>query len=110
MKTTLFSHLTALYGFRSKPISGLPMRQWRKEHENGSMTTEAGKQYAIAHAAHYKTKDLHEAFNLYRGVMDGRPDTREAEYSRSQINNIAKSVISRQALLDAEINLVLTHF
>jgi len=65
--------------------------------------TEAGEQYAAAHAAHYKTKDLNSALDLYQGVMAAYPDTPEAEYSRSQIQNIAKSVVPKQELLDGEM-------
>jgi len=52
---------------------------------------------------HYKTKDLSEALALYRGVVGARPDTHEAKYSRTQIQNIAKSVVPKQELWDAEV-------
>ena len=71
--------------------------------------TEAGQQYAVAHAAHYKTKDLHEALGLYEGVMAAHPDSHEAEYSRTQIQNIAKSVVPKQELLDAEMAMTRAH-
>ena len=63
-------------------------------------------QYAAAHAAHYKTKDLNEALELYSGVMTSHPDTHEAGYSRTQIQNIAKSLVPMQELLDAEKKLI----
>lgn len=65
--------------------------------------------YAAAHAAHYKAKDLNTALELYSGVMTSHPDTPEAGYSRTQIQNIAKSVVPRQALLDAEKQLIRVH-
>ena len=68
---------------------------------------EVGQQYATAHDAHYTTKDLHEAVELYRGVMVAHPDTREAAYSRAQIQNIAQSVVPKQELLEAQIELTL---
>ena len=68
---------------------------------------EASQQYATAHDAHYRTKDLHEAVELYRGVMVSHPNTREAAYSRTQIQNIAHSVVPEQELLDAQIELTL---
>jgi hypothetical protein len=68
-----------------------------------------GQQYEAAHAAHYETKDLHEALGLYRDVISAHPDTREAEYSRSQLMNIVRSVVPRQELLDAQVALALTH-
>jgi len=72
--------------------------------------TEAGRQYAVAYALQYATKDLHEAFTLYRCVMAAYPDTPEADYSRMQIMNIATSVVPKQELLDAQVALTLAHF
>jgi hypothetical protein len=72
-------------------------------------TREVGRQYEAAYAAHYETKDLHEALGLYEDVIAAHPDTREAEYSRSQLLNIINSVVPRQELLDAQIALALTH-
>ena len=72
-------------------------------------TTEIGKQYAAAYAVHYRTKDLKAAVELYRDIITAHPEAHEAEYSRSQIQNIAKSMVSKQALLDAEITLILAH-
>ena len=71
--------------------------------------TEAGQQYAAAHAMHYKTKALHKALGLYEGVMAAHPDSHEAEYSRTQIQNIAKSVVPKQELLDAEMAMARAH-
>jgi hypothetical protein len=70
---------------------------------NEAAPTAVGKQYATAHAMHYKTKDLNEALGLYEGVMAAYPDTPEAEYSRSQIQNIAKSVVPKEELLAAQV-------
>jgi len=72
--------------------------------------TEAGKQYAEAYAAHYTTKDLHEALKLYKAIMAEHPNTKEAEYSRTQIQNIVQSVVPKQRLLDAQVELALTCF
>jgi len=68
---------------------------------------EARQQYTTAHDAHYTAKDLHAAVELYKGVMVAHPDTREAAYSRAQLQNIAQSVVPRQELLDAQIELTL---
>ena len=65
--------------------------------------------YTAAHAAHYKTKDLHEALELYTNLMIAHPDTPEAGYSLTQIQNIAKSVVPQQELLDAQRGLILAH-
>jgi hypothetical protein len=76
---------------------------------NDTGFTEAGQQYATAYAAHYTTKDLHEALELYKGVMAAHPNTREAEYSRSQIQNIVNAVVPKQELFDAQVDLALAH-
>ncbi len=70
-------------------------------------TTEAGRRYAAAHKAHYATKDLHEALELYRDVMAAHPNTQEAEYSRTQMHNIVKSVVPKEDLLAAQVELTL---
>jgi hypothetical protein len=67
----------------------------------------AGKKYEAAHAAHYTKKNLHEALVLYKGILAAHPDTREAEYSRSQLMNIVNSVVPKQELLDAQVELAL---
>lgn len=73
-------------------------------------TTEAGRQYAAAYEAHYMTKDLREALGLYRGLTIAHPDTPEARYSRSQIQNIVNAVVPKQELFDAQADLALTCF
>lgn len=74
-----------------------------------SNITDAGRQYLAAYAAHYTNKDLREAIELYVGVIAAHPRTQEATYSRSQIRNIVTSVVPRQELLDAELELALVH-
>ena len=77
---------------------------------NEAASTKAEQDYAAAHTAHYKTKDLTVALELYQGVMAVhtrtplRPGIRE-----SQIQNIAKSVVPKQELLDAEVAMARTH-
>lgn len=72
-------------------------------------TTMASRAYDKAHDAHYATKDLHQALGLYKGVMAAHPDTQEAEYSRTQMHNIVKSVVSKEDLLLAQVDLALAH-
>ena len=72
--------------------------------------TEASRQYAAAHAAHYETKDLREALELYRGVLAAHPDSHEAGYSRSQIQNIIKKVVPERELFEAEVWMAMAHF
>ncbi len=71
--------------------------------------TKAGQEYAVAHAVQYKAKNLKEALGLYEGVMTAHPDAPEFGYSRSQIQNIAKSVVPQQELLDAELAIARAH-
>jgi hypothetical protein len=73
-----------------------------------TVLTKASQQYAAACATHFKTKDLREALKLYKGVMAAHPKTKEADYSRSQIQNIVNAVIPKQELLDAQVDLALT--
>lgn len=63
----------------------------RNRYEKHRGPTEAGKQYAAAHAAHYTTKNLHKALELYRGVVAAHPNTQDAVYSHAQIQNIVKA-------------------
>ena len=44
-----------------------------EEMKNDTGLTEASRQYAAAHAAHYETKDLREALELYRGILAAHP-------------------------------------
>lgn len=75
-----------------------------------SENSENGKHYAAAHAAHYVAKDLREALQLYRGIIAEHPDSQEAGYSRSQIQNIVNAVVPKEELLDARIEQVLARF
>ena len=70
--------------------------------------TEAAKQYLEAYEEHYTTKDLIKAINLYKGIMAAHPNAKEAEYSQTQIQNIVKSLVPNQRLLDAQVELTLT--
>jgi hypothetical protein len=83
----------------------------KTEKKMGTETviTKASKQYAAAHEAHYKTKNLHEALELYKDITAVHPNTPEADYSLSQIQNIVKSVVPKQELLAAHLDLALAH-
>jgi len=78
--------------------------------ENKTILTEAGQQYAKAYDAHYTSKNMQKAFNLYGLVIAEHPDSPEAEYSRSQIQNIVNSVVPKQESADALAKLALIHF
>ena len=70
-------------------------------------TTMASRAYDKAHDAHYAIKDLHQALELYKGVMAVYPDTQEAEYSSTQMHNIVKNVVPKEDLLIAQVDLAL---
>jgi len=78
--------------------------------KNDIELTQTGRQYAAAYAAHYTKHDLPTALQLYRDVMASHPDDPEAGYSRMQIQNIVNTVVPQQELLDAQIELAVSHF
>ena len=78
--------------------------------KNDIELTQTGRQYAAAYAAHYTKRDLPTALQLYRDVMASHPDDPEAGYSRTQIQNIVNTVVPQQELLDAQIELAVSHF
>jgi hypothetical protein len=77
---------------------------------NNTKLTEAGQQYATAYDAHYTTKDMYKAFKLYGRIIAAHPDTHEAGYSRSQVQNIVNAVVPKQKVMDALVELARTHF
>ena len=68
-----------------------------------------GRKYVEAHEAHYKKKDLDRALGLYGAIIAAHPDTREAGYSRTQVMNIVRSVVPEKEMLDALVEMALTH-
>jgi hypothetical protein len=70
-------------------------------------TTMASRAYDKAHSVHYATKDLHEALELYQGVLAAHPNTQEAGYSRTQMHNIVKGVVPKDDLMTAQVDLAL---
>jgi len=76
---------------------------------NVTESTEAGRQYEAAYAAHYKGCDLPAALQLYTKVMASHPGAQEADYSRMQIQNIVNAVVPKQELLDAQVELARAH-
>lgn len=78
--------------------------------KNSNTCTEAGDEYSAAYGKHYKTKNMHEALVLYRQIVNVHPGTPEAEYSRSQIQNIVNTVVTKQEIEDAMVALALTYF
>jgi hypothetical protein len=70
----------------------------------------AGQRYKSALAAHYTAKNLREALELYKAILSGFPDSDEAGFARSQIQNIVRAVVPEQVLFDLQANLALTYF
>ena len=71
--------------------------------------TEARRQYVAAYTVHYTKANLREALELYMDIIGSHPNTQEAEYSRSQIQNIVNNVVPKQELLDAQVELARAH-
>ena len=78
--------------------------------KNKTELAEANRQYAAAYAAHYTEQDLPSVMRLYQQVAASHPRAREAEYARVQIQNIGNTGVPRKELLDAQMELALTHF
>jgi len=73
-------------------------------------STEAGRDYAAAYAAHNTDHDLPTALQLYLKVISAHPSTKEAGYARSQAQNIINATVTDQELLDAQVELAVAHF
>lgn len=69
----------------------------------------AGSGYASAHAAHYGARDLSTALRLYTTVMASHPRSTEADYSRTQIQNIVNAVVPKRELFKAQMDLAVAH-
>ena len=78
--------------------------------KNTTTGTEAGRLYATAYEAHYTSKNMQKAFNLYGRVIADYSNAPEAEYSRSQMQNIVNAVVPKQESADALAKLALAHF
>lgn len=76
---------------------------------NDTELTEAAQQYAAAHAAHYVSKDLPQALELYTVITATHPETPEAGYSQAQLQNIVNSVVPKSDLVTAHVELARTH-
>jgi hypothetical protein len=53
---------------------------------------------------------LREALEFYKGIVAAHPDTREAGYSQSQIQNIIKEVVPERELFEAQVGMAMAHF
>lgn len=73
------------------------------------ISTASARCYAAAYAAHYTQNDLLGALQAYAHVIEHHPTAPEAEYSRSQMQNIVKQVIPARELLASQLELVRQH-
>lgn len=71
--------------------------------------TEASELYRVAYATHYTREHLGGALDLYAHIIAGYPDTPEAGYCRSQINNIVKRTVPESKFIEAQIELANLH-
>ena len=76
---------------------------------HGTHPTNQGRDYFTAHEAHYGSENLGEALDLYLSLMKTHPETAEAGYCRSQIQNIVKALVPKHEILDAEVALARAH-
>ena len=98
----------AEYGVRTQR-GPAPTLKGVTDMRNETELAEVGRQYAAAYAAHYSGRDLPAALQLYMKLMASHPGAREARDSRAQIQNIVNTVVPKQELLDAQIELALAH-
>lgn len=81
----------------------------RTDMRNDIVVTTVGQEYGAAYAAHYEERDLHAALALYQSLVAAHPDSPEAGYSRSQIQNIVKAVVTLETLSEAHVDLATAH-
>jgi hypothetical protein len=77
---------------------------------NNIELTEAGRQYAAAYEIHYGSKNLRKAFELYKKILTDHPDTKEAGYAKSQIQNIVNTIVPKEERLDSQMDLAAAIF
>jgi hypothetical protein len=75
---------------------------------NAVAPSRAAQDYEAAYAAHYSQRDLRMALRLYTKLIASHDNTREAVYSRAQIQNIVRAVVPGEELRDAEVQLALS--
>jgi hypothetical protein len=71
--------------------------------------TEAGRKYAEAYKKHFSSKDLYGALQSYKEVVTSYPNSQEAEYSRTQIQNIMQDVVPKDVLYAAHLEMALKY-
>ena len=92
-----------------KNAKGDPQKLKGHTLKNEAEQHKARDLYAAAYATHYESADLLAALGLYKSIVATCLGTREAEYARTQILNIANNAIPKQELFDVQIELALTN-
>jgi hypothetical protein len=77
--------------------------------KNATILPTSSKHYAEAYEKQYATKDLHAALLDYKDIVTEYPDTKEAGYSRSQIQNIVRAVVPEAVLKEVQLKLALDY-
>ena len=93
-------------------VARMELEPTPKEHTNMNTNKEhssAARSYADAYASHYAERDYPAALRSYEQLIALHPSAPEAEYARTQIRNIVKSVIPAKELLAAELELGLRY-
>jgi hypothetical protein len=75
---------------------------------NGEVVTEAAHEYSAAYTAHYSQPDLAMALALCQKLIASHASTREAGYSRTQVQNIVNAIVPEDERLGAGTALALT--
>ncbi|MBN1757451.1 MAG: hypothetical protein JW863_03985 [Chitinispirillaceae bacterium] len=68
-----------------------------------------GQHYAEAYEKQYDIKDSHAALLSYKSIVAEYPDSKEAENSRSQIQNIMRNTVPKEVLYEAQLQLALNY-
>ncbi len=71
---------------------------------------EADERYTTAHDAHFAEKDQHAALGLYEDLLSDFPESQEAGYARSQIQNIVHNVVPLRVLVEIQAELARQYF
>jgi hypothetical protein len=74
-----------------------------------TVLSKTGLHYAEVYEKQYSTKDLHAALLDYKDIVTEYPDTKEAGYSRSQIQNIVRAVVPEEVLYEVQLKLALDY-
>jgi len=71
--------------------------------------TAANRQYAEAYKKQFTSKDMLTALELYKEIVVSYPDSEEAGYSQSQIQNIIHDVVPKEVLYKAQLDMALKY-